>query len=108
MAHGPDEPVPATALRFDVARAGDLVAERMPDRQDMTLQNLRLNMNARPDGIEEFVMCHHTTGMFNQIAENIESLWRQIDALVVIAGTAPPEAKIGPVDTKRRHVRYSQ
>ena len=88
--HRADIAIAPAALRFDEARVRTLVAERVPDRQDMAFQDFGLDVHVAPQGRQQFVMRHQSPGMLDQIAEHVERLRRQVEALFPAVGARPP------------------
>jgi hypothetical protein len=47
-----------------------VVTESVPNVQDVTFQNLGLNIGIGPDGIKEFILRHQPAGVIHEISKN--------------------------------------
>ncbi|MDB5394406.1 MAG: hypothetical protein JWM91_1912, partial [Rhodospirillales bacterium] len=52
----------------------------------------RLDVDVRPHGRQQLIVGYQFAGIFNQIAENVESLWGQIEAFVRGRAAIAPQA----------------
>jgi hypothetical protein len=81
------EAITALPHRLDESGLFRIVAERRPDGENVTFQNLGLHMEVRPEALQEIVMAHQLSRSAYQEAQNVERLGRQFDAFVC---TLPP------------------
>src|SRR3569833_3121680 len=55
------------------------ITQCLPNLQDVFIDQLRIDICSRPEGIEQFVASHEATGMLNQISKDIKGLRRKRD-----------------------------
>ncbi|HXH82750.1 MAG TPA: hypothetical protein VNN07_07455 [Candidatus Tectomicrobia bacterium] len=92
-----DEPVPASVFRGDEPRAPGIVAEGAPDLPDASLQHRIAHVDARPDGVEQFVLRHQEAWTGGEVLEDPECLRPQRDDPV-----AAVHPFVGDIHSKRR------
>jgi hypothetical protein len=104
--HLPDEAVASTPLGFDELRAGAVVSERGSDSENVGLQDFRLDVDVWPQGRQQLIVGYQSASVFDQIAEDVESLGGEIEAFVRARAAIAPQAQIVQVDPKRRHLHH--
>src|SRR2546425_4261121 len=77
LEHGRDELIAALGKGLDERRPVGSVAQGLPDFQDVFLDDLRIDVSLRPDGLQDLFLCHQPIGMLDQEAEHVERLRRQ-------------------------------
>jgi hypothetical protein len=63
--HVPDEAIAPTSLCLDETRAGDLVAERVPDRENVAFQDFGLDVDVPPHGRQQFIVGDQSVRILN-------------------------------------------
>jgi hypothetical protein len=65
-----DKLVPTPGQSLNENRMLRVVTESVPNVQDVTFQNLGLNIGIGPDGIKEFVLRHQAARVIHEISKN--------------------------------------
>ena len=63
-----DETKPAPRQGLQKDRCFRIVAECLPQVEDVALQNLGLHMSIRPNGVEKFILSHQPPGALNRVS----------------------------------------
>ncbi len=79
IADGSDELVTARRKGFDEAGFFGRILQGSAYFQNIFSQNLRLDVDAVPELVQDFVLANQAPGVLNKVAQNRKSLWRQYD-----------------------------
>jgi hypothetical protein len=69
-----DEPVSPARLGLDKVRTPRTVSERVPDPQDLILQDLGLDVGIGPQRVEQLILGDEAARVVHQILQNAERL----------------------------------
>src|SRR4029078_1587329 len=81
------EPIAALGDGFHKSGLIRPITQRFPDLQDVFIDQLRIDICFRPEGIEQFVARYEAAGMLHQISKDIEGLRRKRDGVLRIPET---------------------
>jgi hypothetical protein len=77
-----DETVPAPLLSLDKGWIPGVVAERVANIQDVTLEYFGLNERIGPQRFQKFILCNQAAAAFDKVAKDRERFGRKRDSLL--------------------------
>src|SRR5262249_22299906 len=101
LGHRSHELIPTPWKCLDERRPVRSIAEDLPDFQDVLLDDFRIDVSVRPEGLQDLLVCYQAIRVLDQIAEHVERLRRQRHTLV-----AAPQTLVDRVKTKRVEVLH--